>query len=156
MSFAISVDHVDKSYRLWGRRSQFATLKSAPMGMVAHIVFTAWDKERPSSQSPIVIEEIIRGRIGFDGFLMTDDLGMHALSGDFGERARRSLDAGCDAVLHCSGAMDEMVAVASATPALDGKGQERLERAMGGAAGAAPGGSYEALADKRDRLLALA
>lgn len=132
----------------------FATLKGAPMGMVAHIVFTAWDAERPSSQSPIVIGDIIRTRIGFDGFLMTDDLGMEALSGDFGERALRAIDAGCDAALHCSGAMDEMIAVAAAVPALDDKGRERLERAM--ASVGSPAGSYEALVEKRDRLLALA
>jgi beta-N-acetylhexosaminidase len=132
----------------------FRTLRAAPMGMVAHIVFTAWDAGRPSSQSPVVIGEIIRGRIGFDGFLMTDDLGMQALSGTFGERARRAVEAGCDAVLHCSGAMEEMVAVASSVPALDEKGRERLARAMAQAGQGA--GSYEALAEKRDRLLALA
>jgi beta-N-acetylhexosaminidase len=133
----------------------FRTLRNAPMGMVAHIVFTAWDAERPSSQSRFVIEEVIRGRIGFDGFLMTDDLGMDALAGDFGERARRAIEAGCDAALHCSGAMAEMVAVASATGPLGDKGRERLERAMA-RAGQPGGGSYEALAEKRDRLLALA
>ena len=78
----------------------------------------------------IFIGEIIRGRIGFDGFLMTDDLGMKALAGGFGERTRRALDAGCDAALHCSGAMEEMVAVASEAGALSAKGIERLERAM--------------------------
>jgi beta-N-acetylhexosaminidase len=132
----------------------FASLRGAPMGMVAHIVFTAWDEERPSSQSPIVIGEIIRGRIGFDGFLMTDDIGMEALSGGFDERARRTLEAGCDAVLHCSGKMDEMAAVASAAGALSEAGLERLMRAMAEAGQGA--GSYEALVDKRDRLLALA
>jgi beta-N-acetylhexosaminidase len=131
----------------------FATLKSAPMGMVAHIVFTAWDKERPSSQSPIVIEEIIRGRIGFDGFLMTDDLGMEALSGGFAERTRRALDAGCDAVLHCSGAIEEMVAVASEAGALGAMARARLDRAM--AQAGQPAGAYAALVEKRDQLLAL-
>ena len=82
--------------------------------MTCHCVFTAWDEERPASQSPIVIGEIIRGRIGFDGFLMSDDIGMHALGGGFAERARGVIEAGTDAVLHCSGVMEEMVAVASA------------------------------------------
>jgi beta-N-acetylhexosaminidase len=132
----------------------FATLNGAPMGMVAHIVFTAWD-ERPSSQSPIVIHDIIRGKIGFDGFLMTDDIGMEALSGGFGERARRALDAGCDAVLHCSGAMEEMVAVASEAGMLGETARERLDRAMA-QAGRPAAGSYDALAEKRDRLLAYA
>jgi beta-N-acetylhexosaminidase len=132
----------------------FRTLRSAPMGMTCHCVFTAWDEERPASQSPKVIGEVIRGRIGFDGFLMSDDIGMHALSGGFDERARRVMEAGTDAVLHCSGDMAEMVAVASAAGALSDEGRERLERAM---AGAVPGGSagYDELADKRDRLLAL-
>jgi beta-N-acetylhexosaminidase len=132
----------------------FTTLKGAPMGMVAHIIFSTWDAERPSSQSPIVIEDIIRGRIGFDGFLMTDDLGMEALSGDFAERARRALDAGCDAVVHCSGVMEEMVDVASAAGPLSEKALERLDRAM--AQAGQPAGSYAALAEKRDKLLAYA
>jgi beta-N-acetylhexosaminidase len=132
----------------------FRTLSGAPMGMVAHIVYAAWDAARPSSQSPTVIGDVIRGRIGFDGFLMTDDLGMDALAGGYGERARRALAAGCDAVLHCSGVMEEMAAVASAVGALDDKGRERLARAMAAAGTAA--GSYEELAEKRDRLLALA
>ncbi len=130
----------------------FRTLRNAPMGMVAHIVFTAWDPEWPSSQSPFVIGEVIRGRIGFDGFLMTDDLGMDALSGDFAERTRRAIEAGCDAVLHCSGVMDEMMAVASAAGTLGAKGCERLARAMAQAGQTT--GSYEALAAKRDSLLA--
>ncbi|MDB5693848.1 MAG: nagZ [Alphaproteobacteria bacterium] len=134
----------------------FRTLRSAPMGMVAHIVYTAWDPDRPSSLSPIVIGDVIRGRIGFDGFLMTDDLGMDALAGGFGERARHAVEAGCDAVLHCSGAMAEMVAVASGVGALGRQGRERLARAMASVPAAAPGGSYEALAEKRDWLLALA
>ncbi len=65
----------------------FERLKGAPMGMTAHVVYTAWDKVRPASLSPKVIAEIIRGRIGFDGWLMSDDIGMQALEGDFGERA---------------------------------------------------------------------
>ncbi|MEA3002699.1 MAG: beta-N-acetylhexosaminidase [Sphingomonadales bacterium] len=134
----------------------FRTLRNAPMGMVAHIVYTAWDPDRPSSLSPIVIGEVIRGRIGFDGFLMTDDLGMDALAGGFGERARRAVEAGCDAALHCSGAMEEMVAVAAAVGALSEQGCERLARAMASASGPVAGGSYEALAEKRDQLLALA
>ncbi|HEX4738437.1 MAG TPA: beta-N-acetylhexosaminidase [Allosphingosinicella sp.] len=132
----------------------FRALRGAPMGMVAHIVFTAWDRENPSSLSPFVIGEMIRGRIGFDGFLMTDDLGMHALSGSFAQRTQRALAAGCDAVLHCSGDLEEMAAVASAAGPLSAEGQERLARAMAKAGQGT--GSYEALAEKRDRLLALA
>jgi beta-N-acetylhexosaminidase len=134
----------------------FRTLRSAPMGMTCHCVYTAWDSERPGSQSPTVIGEVIRGRIGFDGFLMSDDIGMNALAGGFAERARHVIAAGTDAVLHCSGAMEEMVAVASAAGPLSETGRERLERAMAGTAGARAGPDYAELADKRDRLLALA
>ena len=134
----------------------FRTLASAPMGMTAHVVYTAWDAERPGSLSPKVIGEIIRGRIGFDGFLMSDDLGMHALSGSQAERARGVVAAGCDAGLHCSGDFAEMEEVAAAAPALSERGRERLARAMATIAGPAPAGDYAALADKRDRLLALA
>jgi beta-N-acetylhexosaminidase len=136
----------------------FRTLRSAPMGMTCHCVFTAWDPDRPASQSRAVIGEVIRGRIGFDGLLMSDDIGMHALSGGFAERGRRVIEAGTDAVLHCSGDMAEMVAVASTAEPLSEKGHERLERAMASAsvtaASASPG--YDELTDKRDRLLALA
>ncbi|HYI39138.1 MAG TPA: beta-N-acetylhexosaminidase [Allosphingosinicella sp.] len=134
----------------------FRTLRESPMGMTCHCVYTAWDPERPGSQSPIVIGDVIRGRIGFDGFLMSDDIGMNALGGGFDERARGVIEAGTDAVLHCSGKMEEMIAVASAVGALGRAGSERLERAMAGVAGRADSASYAELADKRDRLLALA
>jgi beta-N-acetylhexosaminidase len=77
----------------------FITLRHAPMGMVAHILFEAWDAERPSSQSPFVINEIIRGRIGFEGLLLTDDIGMEALAGSPGERSARAIAAGCELTL---------------------------------------------------------
>ena len=131
----------------------FRTLSAAPMGMTCHCVYTAWDSERPGSQSPIVIGEVIRGRIGFDGFLMSDDIGMNALGGGFAERTRGVIEAGTDAVLHCSGIMAEMVAVASAAGALGEAGRERLERAMAGVAGAEERAGYAELAHKRDRLL---
>ncbi|HLL29847.1 MAG TPA: beta-N-acetylhexosaminidase [Allosphingosinicella sp.] len=134
----------------------FRTLSRSPMGMTCHCVFTAWDPERPASQSPAVIADVIRGRIGFDGFLMSDDIGMHALAGGFADRARGVMEAGTDAVLHCSGVMDEMAAVASAAGELSLEGRERLERAMASVAAAGEGLVYEALAEKRDRLLALA
>ncbi|HEX8380173.1 MAG TPA: beta-N-acetylhexosaminidase [Allosphingosinicella sp.] len=133
----------------------FRTLSDSPMGMTCHCVFTAWDPERPASQSPTVIGEIIRGRIGFDGFLMSDDIGMHALAGGFAERARRVIEAGTDAVLHCSGKMEEMVSVATAVGELSEEGRGRLERALA-AVSAADRISYAEQAEKRDRLLALA
>jgi beta-N-acetylhexosaminidase len=134
----------------------FRTLKNAPMGMTCHCVYAAWDAQRPGSQSPVVIGEVIRGKIGFDGFLMSDDIGMNALGGGFDDRARGVIEAGTDAVLHCSGVIEEMVAVASAAGELSATGRERLDRAMAGAAGRDSGAPYAELAEKRDRLLALA
>ncbi len=86
------------------------------MGMTSHILFEAWDAERPATLSPTVIERIIRGRIGFDGLLMTDDIDMKALSGTAGEKAAGALAAGCDLVLDCWARMDEMVEIADACP----------------------------------------
>ena len=108
----------------------FERLSTAPMGMTAHVVYTAWDPDHPATLSPTVIGDIIRGRIGFDGFLMSDDLGMEALQGDFGTRAAGVVAAGCDVALHCSGKMEEMEAVASSVPALSAEGEVRLARAM--------------------------
>ncbi|QNM82543.1 beta-N-acetylhexosaminidase [Sphingomonas sabuli] len=134
----------------------FKTLNWAPMGMMAHVVYTAWDGERPASQSPVVIEDIVRGRIGFDGWLMSDDLGMEALSGGPGERAAGVLAAGCDVALHCSGKLDEMVAVAGAVGAMGEQSLERMRQAMVIAAGPADGPGFAELVAKRDELLALA
>ncbi len=133
----------------------FERLSSAPMGMTAHVVYTAWDSEQPASLSPIVIGEIIRGRIGFDGFLMSDDLGMEALQGDFGSRAAGVVAAGCDAALHCSGKMEEMMAVAAAVPPLSAEGDARLSRAMATTLTDDDGPDFEEAVAKRDALLAL-
>jgi beta-N-acetylhexosaminidase len=105
--------------------------------------------------SPTIIGDIIRGRIGFDGFLMSDDIGMEALSGDFGSRAAGVVSAGCDAALHCSGTLQEMVAVAAAVPPLSAEGEARLARAMAATLldGDGPGMAEEIA--KRDQLLAL-
>jgi beta-N-acetylhexosaminidase len=134
----------------------FERLSSAAMGMTAHVVYTAWDKERPASLSPVVIHDIIRERIGFDGWLMSDDLGMEALQGDFGSRAAGVIAAGCDVALHCSGKMDEMVAVAGAVPAMSARGEERLARAMAGTRLELDQLDFAAQIAKRDQLLALA
>ena len=134
----------------------FITLRNAPMGMTAHVVYTAWDEDLPASLSPIVIEAIIRGRIGFDGLLMSDDLGMSALAGGFDLRAGGAIAAGCDLALHCSGDMAEMEAVASAVGQMKEKSRERLDRAMATIAEAVEGPGYEELAARRDELLAVA
>ncbi len=133
----------------------FERLRTAAMGMTAHVVYTAWDADRPASLSPIVIGKVIRERIGFDGLLMSDDLGMHALTGDFGERAAGVLAAGCDVALHCSGDMDEMEAIAAAVPALSAESEARLARAMATTLNEADGLDLAAAVAKRDALLAL-
>ena len=133
----------------------FERLRWAPMGMMAHVIYTAWDSERPASLSPTVIGGIVRERIGFDGFLMTDDLGMHALSGDFGTRAASAIAAGCDVALHCSGEMAEMEAIAAAVPVLSADGEARLARAMAGTLNEAEDLDYAEAVAKRDALLAL-
>ena len=132
----------------------FERLSTAPMGMTAHVVYTAWDEDHPASLSRRVIRDIIRERIGFDGWLMSDDLGMEALSGDFGSRAAGALTAGCDVALHCSGKMEEMVAVASAVPALTAEGEARLARAMAGTRIEVDGLDFAQEIAKRDVLLA--
>ena len=133
----------------------FERLRWAPMGMVAHVVYTAWDPNLPASLSPTVVGKIIRKRIGFDGLLMTDDLGMDALSGDFGIRAAESIAAGCDVALHCSGDMAEMEAIAKAVPALSVDGEARMARAMAGTLNETDDLDFAAAVAKRDALLAL-
>ncbi len=133
----------------------FAKLNGAPMAMTAHVVYTAWDAENCATLSSFVIENIIRQRIGFDGLLMSDDLGMHALKGDFGDRARGVLAAGCDIVLHCSGDFAEMEAVVGAVGDIAPIAKVRLERAMASVAG--QGGDHPPLAEllaARDALIA--
>jgi beta-N-acetylhexosaminidase len=135
----------------------FRSLAGAPMGMTAHVVYTAWDSERCASLSPIVIGDIIRGAIGFDGLLMSDDIGMHALDGSFAERTAGVLAAGCDIALHCSGDMDEMIAVAGAVRPITPTGRARLDRAMATVTpGARVPDSLAEFLDHRDALLALA
>jgi beta-N-acetylhexosaminidase len=133
----------------------FERLRGAAMGMTAHVVYTAWDSERPGSQSPIVIHDIIRERIGFDGFLMSDDIGMEALSGDHGQRAAACVAAGCDVALQCDGQMENMRLVADAVPALSQEGEARLARAMALTFTPQDGMDFAAAVEKRDALLAL-
>jgi beta-N-acetylhexosaminidase len=124
--------------------------------MTAHVVYTAWDPDQPASMSPIVIRDIIRERIGFGGFLMSDDIGMEALKGDFGSRAAGVVAAGCDVALHCSGKMDEMTAVAAAVPKLSAEGEDRLTRAMATTMIESEGPDFAEAIATRDTLLALA
>jgi len=108
----------------------FRVNSDLPMAMTAHVVFTALDPNRPATTSRRVIRQVIRGEIGFDGLLMTDDLSMKALSGDFEGRARDALAAGCDVVLHCNGAMAEMTAVARGARPLAGAAARRAKAAL--------------------------
>ena len=107
----------------------FRALADLPMGMTAHILFDAVDPDRPATQSPAAIR-MIRERIGFDGLLMTDDLGMQALAGGMAERAAASLAAGCDLILHCNGRMDEMTAVAAAAKRMRPEAVRRARAAL--------------------------
>lgn len=134
----------------------FRALRDAPMGMTSHIVFEAWDRDRPATLSPVVIERVIRGAIGFDGLLMTDDIDMKALSGSAGEKAAGAIAAGCDVVLDCWGRMDEMEDIAGRVGDISAPSRARLDRAMATIAGAQPQGDMAELIAKRDALLALA
>ena len=108
----------------------FAALADLPIGMTCHVVYSAIDPRRPATTSQPLIRDIIRKRISFDGLLVSDDVSMQALTGDYGERARAIHDAGCDLVLHCNGRIEEMRAVADASPELAGKPGERAARAL--------------------------
>jgi beta-N-acetylhexosaminidase len=136
--------------------SAFRRVNDAPMGMTGHIVFEAWDKQRCATLSPIVIEEIIRGAIGFDGLLMSDDLDMKALDGEVPDRAARSVAAGCDLALNCWGRMDEMVGIAEALPEITDRARERLSAAMATISKPKSVDKIAALIAKRDALLAYA
>jgi beta-N-acetylhexosaminidase len=106
----------------------FRALADFPAGMMAHVLFRAIDPANPASTSRIVIDRIIRGEIGFDGLLLSDDIGMSALGGDIAARAARVVAAGCDLAVHCSGKLDEMQAVSQAVGALEPATLQRLER----------------------------
>jgi beta-N-acetylhexosaminidase len=108
----------------------FVPLKDTPFGMTAHVVFTALDPGFPATTSAIMISQVIRGFIGFEGALMSDDVSMGALAGPIAERVRRSLVAGCDLVLHCNGNFAEMQEVAANCPELSGAALERTARAV--------------------------
>jgi beta-N-acetylhexosaminidase len=134
----------------------FRALQDAPMGMTSHIVFDAWDPARPATLSPIVIDEVIRRQIGFDGLLMTDDIDMKALSGTAGDKAAGAIAAGCDVVLDCWGRMDEMQDIVARLDDISDVSRARLDRAMATIAGVTPQGDMAELIARRDALLATA
>lgn len=107
----------------------FRALASLPMAMTAHVLYTDLDQTHCATLSRPIISEVIRGHIGFDGLLMSDDLSMKALTGDIGELAADSIAAGCDIALHCNGELAEMEAVAAAVPVLAGQALMRADAA---------------------------
>jgi beta-N-acetylhexosaminidase len=107
----------------------FRPLAGLPMAMTAHVVFSAID-ELPATTSPTIIREVIRGHIGFDGLLMSDDVSMGALAGSIGQRSAAALSAGCDLVLHCNGKLDEMQEVAQNISDLTGAAARRADAAL--------------------------
>jgi beta-N-acetylhexosaminidase len=116
----------------------FRPLARLPLAMTAHVVFTAIDPVAPATISATIVREVIRGSIGFDGLLMSDDVSMGALSGSIGRRTRAAIAAGCDIVLHCNGRMSEMLAVADAAPPLVGDAARRATGALAMKRPAAP------------------
>jgi beta-N-acetylhexosaminidase len=108
----------------------FRVLADMPLAMTAHVVYTAIDPEQPATTSRKVMRQIVRGSIGYDGLVMSDDLSMKALAGSYGERTIAALKAGCDVVLHCNGRRDEIEEVAKAAPALSGRAKRRAETAL--------------------------
>lgn len=108
----------------------FRLLADLPLGMTAHVVYAAIDPDRPATTSKRVIDEVIRGHIGFDGALMSDDLSMGALAGSLAGRAEAAFAAGCDLALHCNGRLDEMAEVASRSPLLEGEAARRCVEAL--------------------------
>jgi beta-N-acetylhexosaminidase len=108
----------------------FQPLADLPMAMTAHVVFSALDPAHPATTSATIINQVIRGAIGFQGLLMSDDVSMNALAGSLAERTRALIAAGCDMVLHCNGKLDEMQDVARETPELAGKALQRANRAL--------------------------
>ncbi len=110
--------------------SPFSALNRAPMGMTSHVVYEAYDRDRPSTMSPVIIDQVIRGEIDFDGLLMSDDLDMNALEGDVPTRAVDCVAAGCDLALNCWGRFDEMVEIANRLPDISARARQRLDTAM--------------------------
>lgn len=108
----------------------FRSLAHCPLAMTAHVVYEAIDAQRPATTSPKVIRDVIRGEIGFDGLLMSDDLSMQALSGSLDRRAKASLFAGCDVVLHCNGNLAEMREIATELKPLEDIHLKRAEAAL--------------------------
>ncbi len=133
----------------------FRALNDAPSGMTGHLKFTVWDSDNPATQSPFIVEQIIRGKIDFDGLLITDDLDMEALSGTVPERAEKSVAAGCDIALNCWAKMDDMTGICERLPVMSDRTAARLKRTLSFTRLDGASADQAALIAKRDALLAL-
>lgn len=122
----------------------FSALCDEPMAMTAHIIYESLDSDSPATTSSIIINDIIRGELGYDNLLMSDDISMNALSGDYASRTKAVFSAGCDILLHCNGDMSEMREIADSSPILSGKSLERALNALATCTG---------FADKSDELV---
>ncbi|GMN03245.1 beta-N-acetylhexosaminidase [Erythrobacter sp. MTPC3] len=134
----------------------FRALNTAPIGMTGHLLFPVWDAENPATLSETIIRDIIRGEIGFDGLLLTDDIDMEALDGTIPERSARAHAAGCDLILNCWAKMDDMVGICESLPVMSEQTAGRLDRALENTRVAQEmPDEHGALMAKRDALLAL-
>ena len=133
----------------------FKALADAPIAMTGHLIFTAWDADHPATQSPYVIEQVIRQKIGFDGLLLTDDLDMEALSGTVPERAETAIRAGCDIALNCWGKMPDMIGICERLGTMAAATAKRHASALDAIQAPRPTAAQAELAAKRDALLAL-
>jgi beta-N-acetylhexosaminidase len=102
---------------------------SGAWAMTAHILYDAWDRSRPATLSPTIIRDVIRGAIGFDGVLVSDDLAMGAMRGQSNDLAGAAIEAGCDLVLHCTGVLAETEALLAACPPPSEAARRRLAAA---------------------------
>ena len=133
----------------------FRALADTPIGMTAHVRYTAWDRDNPATLSPFVIGDVIRKQIGFSGLLLSDDLDMEALSGTVPERAGRAIAAGCDIALNCWAKMDDMIGIAQALPPMPDESLARLGRALAVTGTEASMADQKQLLAMRDSLLQL-
>ena len=133
----------------------FRALRHAPAAMTAHCLYSAIDPTRPGTISPKVIGEIVRGEIGFDGLLLTDDLSMKALGGSFDERTRLAFAAGVDIALHCNGDLAEGRPVAEASPPLEGRSLARARAMLACIAAGPEEFDYEAGRERLAEMLAV-
>lgn len=116
----------------------FLACRQAPIAMTAHLLFTALDQERPATQSPRIVREVIRAELGFEGILLSDDLSMSALAGPLPERAALAIEAGCDLALYCHGVLEESLAILERAPAMPFAREALWRQAVPAPAGTLP------------------